>query len=243
MTTNAVKIHLLAFGAHPDDVELSAGGTMAIHADQGMKTGIIDLTRGELGTRGTPEIRKAEADAAAKILGLTIRENLGFKDGFMAIDESHLLPIIQKIRHYKPDIVLANAVEDRHPDHGIGAALVSRAAFLAGLSKITTFHEGQMQEAWRPGLLLHYIQFHMLHPNILVDISEGMERKMKAIQAYGSQFYQPGSTEPITPIATKEFMESLHGRAADLGKTMGVPYAEGFTSAKTLGVKSLSQLF
>jgi bacillithiol biosynthesis deacetylase BshB1 len=237
-----VKIHLLAFGAHPDDVELSAGGTMAVHMDMGLKTGIIDLTQGELGTRGTPEIRKAEATEAAKILGLTLRENLGFRDGFMSVDEAHLLPIIQKIRQFRPDMVLANAIEDRHPDHGIGAQLVSRAAFLAGLSKIKTSLNGQNQEAWRPKLLLHYIQFQMLQPNVLVDVSNGMDRKIKAIQAYASQFYQPDSTEPITPIATKEFMESLHGRAADLGKTMGVPYAEGFTSAKPLGVTSLCDL-
>lgn len=239
----AIKLDILAFGAHPDDVELGAGGTLARQAALGYKTGIIDLTCGELGTRGTPELRLQEATKAAEILGVSVREQMHFRDGFLTVEEALLLPLIQKIRLYRPEIVIANAVSDRHPDHGTAAALVAKAVFLSGLRKIETLHNGELQQAWRPRQVYHYIQFFPLEPQVLVDISDYMDAKMQSIQAYASQFYNPDSREPVTPIATKGFMESLHGRAADLGKNIGVAYAEGFTTVRPPGVQDLMGLF
>lgn len=239
-----LKLDILAFGAHPDDVELSCSGTIAKEISLGKKVGIIDLTRGELGTRGTREIRDKEADAAAKILGVIIRENLNMRDGFFVNDEKHQLEVIKVIRKYRPEIVLCNAVQDRHIDHGKGSKLVSDACFLSGLRKIETFDDfGNSQLAWRPKNVYHYIQWQNLEPDFVVDISNFIDTKVNAILAYQSQFYDPNSNEPETPITSKNFKESLKYRSQDLGRLVGVEYAEGFTTERYLAVNSLSDLF
>lgn len=237
-----MKLDILAFGAHPDDVELGCGGTIAKEIALGKKVGIIDLTRGELGTRGSAAIRDQEAAAAAKILGVSVRENLNMRDGFFVNDKEHQLAIIRMLRKYKPDIVLCNAIEDRHIDHGKGSALVSDAAFLSGLIKVETEYNGEKQTAWRPKLVYHYIQWKNIKPDFVVDISGYNEKRVAAILAYGSQFYNPDNKEPETPIATKNFLESLNYRAQDLGRLIGVDYAEGFTVERYLGVNSLGDL-
>lgn len=237
-----MKLDILAFGAHPDDVELGCGGTIAKEIALGNKVGIIDLTRGELGTRGSAEIRDQEATAAAKILGVSVRENLNMRDGFFVNDEEHQLAIIRMLRKYQPDIVLCNAIEDRHIDHGKGSALVSDAAFLSGLIKVETEYNGEKQTAWRPKLVYHYIQWKNIKPDFVVDISGYNEKRVAAILAYGSQFYNPDNKEPETPIATKNFLESLNYRAQDLGRLIGADYAEGFTVERHLGVNSLGDL-
>lgn len=236
------KLDILAFGAHPDDVELGCGGTIAKEIALGKKVGIIDLTRGELGTRGSAEIRDQEAMAAANILGVTIRENLNMRDGFFVNDEEHQLAIIRMIRKYQPEIVLCNALEDRHIDHGKGSKLVSDACFLSGLMKIETQYDVVNQKAWRPKAVYHYMQWKNLTPDFVVDISKFNKKRVDAIMAYGSQFYDPNSKEPETPIATKNFLESLNYRAQDLGRIIGVDYAEGFNVERTLGVNSLTDL-
>jgi bacillithiol biosynthesis deacetylase BshB1 len=240
-----MKLDILVFGAHPDDAELGAGGTIAKEVANGKKVGVIDLTRGELGTRGTPEIRDKEATAAGKILGLTIRENMEFADGFFLNDRNHQLAIIRKIRHYRPDIVLCNAVEDRHIDHARGSELVSNACFLSGLIKIDTKLEGddQWQDAWRPKQVYHYIQWKNLEPDFVLDISGFIDKKMEAIGAYASQFYDPNSKEPSTPISSKNFTDSVAYRARDLGRMVGVEYAEGFNAEREIGVKRLDDIF
>lgn len=238
-----MKLDILAFGAHPDDVELSCSGTIAKEVSLGKKIGIIDLTRGELGTRGSAEIRDAEAAAAAVILGVSIRENLRFRDGFFLNDEKHQLEIIKKIRQYQPEIVLCNAVDDRHIDHGKGSKLVSDACFLSGLSKIETFDEkGVKQEAWRPKQVYHYIQWKNLTPDFVVDITGFIDVKVNSVLAYGSQFYNSDSKEPVTPITSKNFLDSISYRAQDLGRLVGVDYAEGFTVERCLAVNDLSKL-
>ena len=237
-----MKLDILAFGAHPDDVELGCSGTLAKEISLGKKVGIIDLTRGELGTRGSAEIRDAEARKAGEILGISARENLNMRDGFFVNDEKHQLEIIKMIRKYRPEIVICNAIDDRHIDHAKGSKLVSDACFLAGLRKIETSLDGVSQEAWRPKVVYHYIQWKNLEPDFVVDISEFIETKTAAILAYGSQFYEPNSTEPVTPIATKNFLESIHYRSQDLGRLVGVDYAEGFTVERYLAVNSLSDL-
>ena len=237
-----MKLDILAFGAHPDDVEISAGGTLAYQSQLGYSCGIVDLTRGDLGTRGTPEIRDQEADEAAKILGVKVRENLGFRDGFFRNDEQHQLEVIRMIRKYQPEIVLANAPVDRHPDHGKGGELVKTASFLAGLRKIETEEAGNIQEAYRPRLVLHYIQFQNLKPDVILDIGTNINVKMDAIKAYRSQFYDPNSKEPKTVISSKNFLESIEYRSRDMGRLIGVEYAEGFISAQDLGVSDLMQL-
>ena len=237
-----MKLDILVFGAHPDDVELSCGGTIAKEISLGKKVGIIDLTRGELGTRGTAEIRDEEAENAGKILGVTIRENLHFRDGFFTNDEEHQLKVIEMIRKYQPDIVIANAVEDRHIDHGKGSKLVSDACFLSGLRKIETRQEGINQEAWRPALVYHYIQWKNLAPDVVVDITGFIDVKVASLMAYKSQFYDPNSTEPVTPIATKNFKESILYRAADLGRLINTEYGEGFNAERYVAVSSLSDL-
>ena len=237
-----MKLDILAFGAHPDDVELGCGGTIAKEISLGKKVGIIDLTRGELGTRGSKEIRDTEAAKAAEILGISIRENLNMRDGFFVNDESHQLEIIKILRKYKPEIVLCNAIDDRHIDHGKGSKLVSDACFLSGLSKIETKFNKEIQESWRPKLVYHYIQWKNIQPDFVVDISGFNEIKVAAILAYGSQFYNPDSTEPETLIASKNFLESLSYRNQDLGRLIGVDYAEGFTVERFLAVNSLSDL-
>lgn len=237
-----MKLDILAFGAHPDDVELGCSGTLAKEISLGRKVGIIDLTRGELGTRGSVEIRNSESAKASEILGVSARENLDMRDGFFINDEAHQMKIIQMIRKYQPEIVLCNAVRDRHIDHGKGSQLVSDACFLSGLRKIETSLEGKNQEAWRPKLVYHYIQWQNIEPDFVVDISDFIEQKTASILAYSSQFYSEDSKEPVTPIATKNFLESIHYRSQDFGRLVGVDYAEGFTVERYLAVKSLGDL-
>lgn len=233
----ATKLDILAFGAHPDDVELGCGATIAKHVSAGKKVGIIDLTRGELGTRGSAEIRDLEAAKSAEILGVELRENMNFKDGFFTNDEAHQLELVKVIREYQPNIVLCNAVYDRHPDHSKGSELISTACFLAGLSKIETG-----QEAWRPKAVYHYIQFKNIDPDFVVDVSDFMEQKVTAVEAFSSQFYNPDSNEPDTIISSQGFLDSVRYRAADLGRLSGVDYAEGFTVEKPPIVNLLEEL-
>lgn len=237
-----MKLDILAFGAHPDDIELGCGGTIAKEIQLGKKVGIIDLTRGELGTRGSAEIRDKEAENAARILGVTIRENLKMRDGFFRNDEAHQMQIIQMIRKYKPEIVLCNAIDDRHIDHGKGSSLVSDACFLSGLRKIVTSLNDQNQEAWRPKVVYHYMQWKNIEPDFVVDISGFEKKKVEAILAYDSQFFNPDTNEPETPIATKNFLESVNYRAQDLGRLIGTDYAEGFTVERYLAVNRLTDL-
>lgn len=237
-----MKLDILAFGAHPDDVELGCSGTIAKEVSLGKKIGIIDLTRGELGTRGSAEIRDQEANDAAKILGVQVRENLEFRDGFFVNDEAHQLKVIKVIRKYQPDIVLCNAIRDRHIDHGKGAKLVADACFLSGLRKIETKDEDGLQQAWRPKKVFHYIQWQPIEPDFYVDITGFMDQKVDSIYAYRSQFYDPNSKEPETPISSKNFLDSVVYRSKDYGRVAGVPYAEGFTSHQALLISSLDEL-
>ena len=237
-----MKLDILAFAAHPDDVELAASGTIAAHLSQGYKAGIVDLTRGELGTRGTAELRAQEAARASEILGIHVRENLGMRDGFFSIDETHSMAVIEAIRAYQPEIVLCNAVTDRHTDHGRAAKLVADACFLSGLRKIETQRHGKKQDAWRPKAVYHYIQDYYIKPDIIVDITPYFETKMKSIQAYSSQFYTAGTQEPETPISGKDFLEFLEARAREFGRLIGVTYAEGFTTPRPPGTANLLQL-
>ena len=237
-----MKLDILAFGAHPDDVELGAAATIAKEVSLGKKVGIIDLTQGELGTRGSKELRKTEALRAAKILGVTLRENLKFADGFFVNDKRHQLEVIKLIRKYKPEIVLCNAIEDRHIDHGKGSKLVSDACFLSGLEKIETEFEGEIQTKWRPKLIYHYLQWNNSKPDFVVDISNFMDVKMEAVLAYTSQFYDPNSKESETPISSKNFTDSVYYRAKDLGRLIGVEYAEGFTVERLIAIASLDKL-
>lgn len=237
-----MKLDILAFGAHPDDVELGCGGTIAKEIALGKSVGIIDLTRGELGTRGSAEIRDKEAAHAAKILGVSVRENLEMRDGFFQNDEAHQLQIIQLIRKYQPDIVLCNTKDDRHIDHPKGSNLVSDACFLSGLLKVETTLNGEKQTHWRPKVVYHYIQWKNSTPDFVVDISGYEGKKQQAILAYSSQFYNPNTNEPITPIATKNFLDSVHYRAQDLGRLIDVDFAEGFTVERLLAVNSLGDL-
>jgi len=237
-----MKLDILAFGAHPDDVELGCSGTILKEISLGKTVGIIDLTRGELGTRGSAEIRDQEASDAAKILGVSVRENLNMRDGFFVNDEKHQLEIIKMIRKYQPEIVLCNAIDDRHIDHGKGSKLVSDACFLSGLMKIETELDGSLQKAWRPKVVYHYIQWKNIEPDFVVDITGFTDTKIKAILAYSSQFYDPNSKEPESPISSKNFLESLNYRSRDLGRLTGVEYAEGFTVERCLAVNSLGDL-
>lgn len=239
-----MKLDILVFGAHPDDAELGAGATIAKEVSKGKKVGIVDLTRGELGTRGSAEIRDKEAAKAAEILGVTVRENMEFADGFFVNDKWHQLELIKIIRKYRPEIVLCNAIDDRHIDHGKGSKLVSDACFLSGLMKIETQMDGddQWQEAWRPKIVYHFIQWKNLEPDFVVDVSGFIETKTNAIMAYGSQFYDPKSKEPETPISSKNFTDSVNYRARDLGRIIGVEYAEGFTVERYIGVDGLDDL-
>ena len=232
-----IKLDILAFGAHPDDVELSAAGTLAKAKSNGKKIGIIDLTRGELGSRGSAETRDKEADAASKILQLDARENLGMKDGYFAIAEENTNKVIQVLRKYRPEIILCNAPSDRHPDHGRAKKLVKEACFLSGLIKIETkSDEGELQDKWRPKAVYSYIQDHYLTPTFVVDISEYWETKLQAIKAYASQFYDPNSEEPETPISSKAFIEFIEGRASQMGRHINVLKGEGFISEIPLGL-------
>lgn len=237
-----MKLEILAFGAHPDDVELGCSGTIAKEISFGKKVGIIDLTRGELGTRGSVEIRNAEAAKAAEILGISARENLDMRDGFFINDEAHQMKVIEMLRKYRPEIVICNAIEDRHIDHGKGSKLVSDACFLSGLRQIKTEVNGEAQEAWRPKVVYHYIQWKHIEPDFVVDITGFMDIKMESILAYGSQFYNPNSAEPESPISSKNFLNSVKYRAQDLGRIIGTEYAEGFTVERYLAVNSLGNL-
>jgi N-acetylglucosamine malate deacetylase 1 len=237
-----MKLDILAFGAHPDDVELGCSGTILKEVSLGKKVGIVDLTRGELGTRGSAEIRDQEASDAAKILGVSVRENLNMRDGFFVNDEKHQLEIIKMIRKYQPETVLCNAIEDRHIDHGKGSKLVSDACFLSGLMKIETVLDGEIQKAWRPKVVYHYIQWKNIEPDFVVDITGFTEKKIESILAYRSQFYDPNSKEPESPISSKNFLESLNYRSRDLGRLTGVEHAEGFTVERYLAVNSLGDL-
>ena len=236
------QIDVLAIGAHPDDVELSAAGTLLKHRAMGYSTAIIDLTQGEMGSRGSKEIRKEEAEAAAKILGLTERVNLKMADGFFSHSEENLRLLIEQIRRFKPSIVLVNAVSDRHPDHGKGSKLASEACFLAGLRRIETTWNGEAQEAHRPQFVYHYIQDRYLKPDFVIDVTDFVEQKFDSIKAYKTQFWDPNSSEPKTPISGEEFFEFLRGRMAEFGRNMGVRYAEGYTVERVIGVNSLFEL-
>ena len=236
------QLDIIAFGAHPDDVELSCGGTIAKEVSSGKKVGIVDLTRGELGTRGSADIRNKEAKKAASILGISLRENLGFRDGFFKNDEAHQLEIIKILRKYRPKMVLCNSQTDRHIDHGRAASLVHDACFLSGLRKIETVVDEITQKAWRPSQVFHYMQWNNDPCDFVVDISEFIDNKMKAILAYSSQLYDENSNEPETPISSQQFLDSIHSRAADLGRIIGVSYAEGFTTQRQLAVAQISDL-
>lgn len=237
-----MKLDVLAFGAHPDDVELGCAGTILKEISLGKTVGIVDLTRGELGTRGSAEIRDQEANAAAKILGVLVRENLEMRDGFFVNDEKHQLEVIKMIRKYRPEIVLCNAIDDRHIDHAKGSKLVSDACFLSGLRKVETSVDGESQEAWRPKLVYHYIQWKNIEPDFVVDITGFTDKKIESIVAYRSQFYDANSKEPESPITSKNFFESLNYRSQDLGRLVGVDHAEGFTVERYLAVNSLADL-
>jgi bacillithiol biosynthesis deacetylase BshB1 len=239
-----MKLDILAIGAHPDDVELGCGATLAKEVANGRKVGIIDLTRGELGTRGTAETRDEEAFNAAKILGVHSRVNMRFADGFFTNDKEHQLEIIKMIRYYQPELVICNAIDDRHIDHGKGSQLVSDACFLSGLRKIETVHkdEREVQEPWRPKAVYHYIQWKDLEPDVAVNVSGFMDTKMASVLAYKTQFFDPNSEEPETPISSKNFTDSINYRARNLGRLIGVEYAEGYTVERYPAVDSLFDL-
>lgn len=239
------KVDILVIAAHPDDAELACSGTILKHIQLGRKVAVLDLTRGELGTRGTPEIRAQESAAATKILGLHARVNAGFADGFFESDKEHCLKLIEYIRLFQPEIVLCNAIDDRHPDHGKAAELASRACFLSGLMKIETFAEGRLQEAWRPKNVYHYIQDKYIQPDFVVDISAFWDKKMECILAFKSQFYSSdisNNEEPQTYISGKSFLKFIESRARELGHSIGVEYGEGFTKEKQVGVTDLFNL-
>lgn len=237
-----MKLDILAVGAHPDDVEICCGGTVIKQVNLGQQVGILDLTKGELGTRGSEVIRMEEANAAARALGVHVRENIGLADGFFENNKSSRLEVIRILRKYKPEIVLANSIHDRHPDHGRSASLVEEACFLSGLRMIKTEAEGVAQEAWRPKAVYHYIQAYFTEPDFVMDISECLEQKLEALRAFKSQFHDPDSKEPETYISRPNFFETIIGRASDLGKSIGVEYGEGFTSGRRIGVNDLFKL-
>lgn len=237
-----MKLDILAFGAHPDDVELGCAATIAKEVSKGKKVGIVDLTQGELGTRGSAELRMKEAKTAAEILGVSVRENLKFADGFFINDKVHQLEIIKILRKYRPEVVLCNAIDDRHIDHGKGSKLVSDACFLSGLQKIETKENGKCQEKWRPKWVYHYIQWKNIEPDFVVDVSGFIDKKIQSVMAYSSQFYDPNSKQPQTPISSKNFTDSIEYRARDLGRLIGKEFAEGFTVERLLAVESLDDL-
>lgn len=237
-----MKIDILAIGIHPDDVELSCSGTIAKHIALGKKVGILDLTRGELGTRGNAELRTKEANEAAIILGVSFRTQLNLKDCFFENNEENQKKIIEIIRKHQPEIILCNAISDRHPDHGRASKLVSDSSFYSGLIKIETHTDNKIQQAWRPKAVYHYIQDQYIHPDFVIDISEFIDIKHKAIMAYSSQFYNPSSNEPETPISSKHFIESVNSKMSILGRDIGVKFAEGFTVNRYPGINSLFDL-
>ena len=239
-----MKLDILAIGVHPDDVELSCSGTLLKAIDQGKKVGLLDLTRGELGTRGNAKIRKEEAESAAKMMGALVRENTKMADGFFKHSKKNILKIVRVIRKYQPEIILANALDDRHPDHGRASKLTSDACFVAGLAKVKTVdNEGVVQERWRPKAVYHYIQDYHLEPDFVVDITPYIEKKMELIMAFKSQFYDPNSKELDSPISSLNFMESIKAKNRVFGRPIGVDFGEGFNVERTIGVKDLFDLF
>lgn len=238
-----MKLDILAFASHPDDIELGCAGTLIAHIADGKKVGIVDLTQGELGTRGTPQTRIEEAEEASRIMGLAARENLGLADGFFQNDREHQLKVIEMLRKYKPELVIMNAVYDRHPDHKRGSDLVSESCFKSGLKMIRTQDEaGEEQEAWRPKAVYHYIQDRFIAPDVVVDVTAHWDKKMETIRAFKSQFYNPDDSSPNTYISSPEFLEFIESRAKEMGHSIGVKYGEGFTKERNIGVKSLFDL-
>ncbi|MBL7952115.1 MAG: bacillithiol biosynthesis deacetylase BshB1 [Flavobacteriales bacterium] len=235
-------VDILCITAHPDDVEIAMAGTVLHHRALGHTVGLVELTAGELGTRGTPAIRKAEADAAMKVLDASFRYQLGLSDGFFRMDKESLLDVVRSIRAHRPQVVLTNAVRDRHPDHGRGASLVAEACFLSGLRRISTEWEGGIQEAWRPRTVLHAVQDRWIEPDLVVDITPYWAQKEKALRCFASQFYDPNSTEPMSPIANLDFLPFLEARAREMGRLLGVTYGEGFTTTRPPGVNDLIAL-
>ena len=238
-----IKLDILVLPVHPDDAELGCAGTLLKHIAEGKKVGITDLTRGELGTRGTAEIRDQEAATSAKILGLTVRENLGLPDGFFQNTREYQLKVIEAIRKYQPEIIITNAYHDRHPDHGRASELVEASAFLAGLRKIETHIDGQPQQEWRPNQVFHFIQDRYIQPDFVIDITAYWDKKIESVMAFGSQFFNPSwEEEPETYISSPDFIQIVEARAREYGKSIGAKYAEGFTSKKILGVNGLFDL-
>lgn len=239
-----LKLDILVLSVHPDDAELGCAGTILKHNALGKKTGIVDLTRGELGTRGSAEIRDQEAAESGRILGLSVRENIGIPDGFFENTKEYQLKIIEVIRKYQPEILITNAYHDRHPDHGRANKLVEDSAFLAGLRKIESYFNGEQQSAWRPKQVLHFIQDNYIRPDVLVDVTDFWDKKVESIRAFGSQFFNPdwATDEPQTYISSPDFIQVVEARAREFGKSINVKYAEGFTSRKILGVESLFDL-
>lgn len=236
------QVDILCITAHPDDVEISAAGTVASHVAAGRSVGLVELTCGELGTRGTPELRKQEGEAARAVLGARFRYQLGLADGFFRADEESLRKVIISIRRHRPRVLITNAVRDRHPDHGRAAALVAEAAFLSGLRKVITSDAGSEQEAWRPVTVLHMVQDHWIDPQVIVDVTPFWAKKTEALACFASQFHDPKSTEPVSPISVPEFMPMLEGRALAIGRLIGARYGEGFTCARPPGVDDLTTL-
>jgi len=237
-----MKLDILAIGVHPDDIELGCGGTILKHIAAGKKVGVLDLTHGELGSRGSGELRLVEATNSAKILGLSARENLGFADGFFRNTKENQIEIIKILRKYQPDVVLCNAPKDRHPDHGRASEMVSEACFYSGLVRIETALDGTSQALWRPKAVYHYIQDRYLKPDFVVDVSGFVDQKIKAIMAFSSQFYNPASELPETPISSKKFMDFIKARMANFARDISTDYAEGFTVDRTIGVEDITQL-
>lgn len=235
-------VDILCITAHPDDVEISMAGTVLLHIAQGRSVGLVDLTAGELGTRGTPELRAQEAEAARQVLGAAFRYQLGLRDGFFRADEEGLLKVVASIRRHRPQVVLTNAVRDRHPDHGRAAALVAEACFLSGLRRIATHADGKPQEAWRPTTVLHAVQDRWIEPDVVFDITAHWPGKLAALHCFRSQFHDPASTEPESPIARPDFLPFLEGRAREMGRLLMVTYGEGFTAARPIGVADATLL-
>lgn len=236
------QVDILCITAHPDDAEISMAGTILRHVEQGRSVGLIDLTAGELGTRGTPALRRQEAEAARQVLGAAFRHQLGLPDGFFRADHESLLAVVHVIRAHRPRVVLTNAVRDRHPDHGRAAALVAEACFLSGLRRIETIHGDEPQQAWRPEVVLHAVQDRWVEPDLVVDITPFWERKLEALRCFRSQFHDPASTEPQSPIARADFLPFLEGRAREMGRLLMTTFGEGFTSARPVGVRDLMLL-
>lgn len=235
-------VDILCITAHPDDVEISMAGTVLHHVAKGQRVGLVDLTAGELGTRGTPELRRTEAEAARVVLGAAFRYQLGLADGFFVHDKETLLKVVASIRRHRPQVVLTNAVRDRHPDHGRAASLVADACFLSGLRRVTTHHDGAEQEAWRPKAVYHAVQDQYIEPDLVVDITPFWEQKLAALRCFKSQFHDPASNEPVSPIAREDFLPFLEGRSREMGRRIMCSFGEGFTTARPVGVDDLLQL-